>query len=222
MQRLSRIASMLLVIVSSGFTAQLLRAQYVSLSPEYMRVAEAKYREFGDVRLRLRSIDLHSLPKDSNGVKGYNIIIPDTTGVDQPLGRFASKEELELHSANCRAESIVVGRALTAESILSSKKDLIFTVYQFQVVDTLKASPGTTVGSQISGIRIGGEVTDAGETLQIGVKDQEPIAIGKTYLLELDVDAAHATSYFFLPDVETILVEHGRIYPSDGNWGPFV
>jgi hypothetical protein len=150
-----------------------------------------------------------------------------------PKGPFKTEADAEFHESYCSDASIVIARMVSAQSYLSTKKDLIFTLSQFQVIDSLKSAKDVEVGKQIGVMRFGGEVVDEGETLRAQYSGQIPFATDKTYLLELVRDAQNPSTYFFGWD--TILVEDGRISRPDisvdspstgetslpGAWGPF-
>jgi hypothetical protein len=207
--------------------------QTATLSPQDMHAAEVRYVSLRPVRFILSpSLDLHSLPRDSDGARGYTIS-SDCQCVATPKGPFKTVADAEFHDKYCYDASIVIARMVSARSYLSTKKDLIFTLSQFQVTDSLKSATDAEVGKLIGVMRFGGEVVDAGETLRAQYAGQIPFTTDKTYLLELIRDAENPSSYFF--GWETILVEDGRISLPDisvdspstgetsfpGSWGPF-
>jgi hypothetical protein len=207
--------------------------QVTTLSSQDMHAAEVRYKSLRPVRFILfPSLDLHSLPQDADGARGY-MISEECGCIAIPKGPFKTEADAEFHESYCSDASIVIARMVSAQSYLSTKKDLIFTLSQFQVIDSLKSAKDVEVGKQIGVMRFGGQVVDEGETLRAQYAGQIPFATDKTYLLELVRDAQNPSSYYF--GWETILVEDGRISlpnimvdsPSTGqqslpgSWGPF-
>jgi hypothetical protein len=205
--------------------AQMLRSQEATLSPQDMSAAEAAYRSLDS----LNSPDLHSLSKDRDGVRGYDVG-EACQCVLIPLGPFPSEAEAEFHDRLCRTTSVVVARDIGAQSFLSDDKRIIFTLTEFQVVNVFKSSPDAQVGARIGVMRFGGEVTDDGERLRVEYSGQIPYREGQEYLLLLGRNAGATTTYFFGPNDETVVVQDGRIYPTvqetdpptPPKWGPFV
>lgn len=218
MRRIQRIV--LAVLFFSGAAAALY-PQAITLSSEDMRAAEERYKMFVPARFVIHQENMNSMMPGPNGVRGYTVQIPETRGAVQEQGAFKTDGEREVHSAYCRAAGIVLAREVSSESILSTKKDMIFTLYQFQVVDVLKNLAGAQIGSQITGMRFGGEVTDNGEALRVRVSGEAPFVAGATYLLVLDREGQNLSTFFFIPTLETIHVDHDRIFPANGSWGPF-
>lgn len=228
-----RVYFVVLLISIFACAVQTIYPQGVTLSPQDMHAAEVRYSMLRPVRFLLSpSLDLHSLARDADGARGYTIS-SNCQCVATPKGPFKTVADAELHDKYCSDASIVIARMVSAQSILSTKKDLIFTLSQFQVIDSLKSAINVEVGKFIGVMRFGGEVVDAGETLRAQYAGQIPFLPDKTYLLELTSDALNPTSYFF--GWETVLVEDGRISlpnvmvdsPSTGEkslpgyWGPF-
>jgi hypothetical protein len=212
MRRIRRI-----VIISFLFTgaAAALYPQTETLSAHDLRAAEDWYR------WAAYSDSLHaSNEKFPDGSRGTTVNM-SSLGVFAPLGVFKTRGEREHHDTYCHSAAIVVGRELSAQGILSGKKDLIFTLYQFQVMDVVKSTPDTNIGKQIEVLRLGGEVSDAGEILQMKVHNEIPIDAGQTYLLVLLQNEQNPTSFFFTGNLRTIPVKNGRIYPALGTWGAF-
>ncbi len=228
-----RVYLVTVLVMICACAVQTIYPQAGTLSPQDMHAAEVRYKSLRTVQMQLNaSLDLHSLAKDADGARGYTIS-EDCECVATPKGPFKTVADAEFHDAYCRDAAIVIAREAGAQSILSSKKDMIFTLTQFQVIDTLKSAQDADIDQQIGVMRFGGEVTDAGEILRVKYTDQIPFESGKTYILELYRDAQNPSTYFF--GWGTIPVEDGRIHlprvkidsPSTGqtsmrgSWGPF-
>jgi hypothetical protein len=228
-----RVYLVIALIMIFACAVQTIYPQAVTLSPQDMHAAEVRYKLLRPVRFVLSpSLDLHSMQKDADGAREYSVG-EDCECVATPKGPFKTVADATFHERYCTDVAIVIARESGAQSILSTKKDMIFTLTQFQVIDTLKRAPDADVGQQIGLMRFGGEVADAGEILRVRYIDQIPFDSGKTYILELYRDAQNPSSYFF--GWGTIPVDDGRIHlprvkidsPSTGqtsmrgSWGPF-
>jgi len=211
------------VIVASLLAcgAQILYPQAVTLSSQDMQSAEVRYHDLAIVGGRGHSVDLHSADTFPDGARGYSVGTLEEHDLT-PIGPFKNEAEAQFHDLYCRAATIVIAREVSAQSILSTKNDMIFTLFQFLVTDTLKPSPDASIGAQIEVMRFGGEVTDNGELLRVQYAGQVPFTSGKTYLLVLNRDAQNSSSHFFGSNRETIPVKNGRIYPPSGSWATFV
>lgn len=228
-----RVYLIVVLAVIFGCAVPELYPQAVTLSPQDMHAAEVRFNMLRPVRFVLTpSLDIHSFGPDADGARGYTIS-SECQCVATPKGPFQNVADAEFHSGYCRDAAIVIAREVGAQSILSSKKDMIFTLTQFQVIHTLKSAPDADIDQQIAVMRFGGEVTDGGEVLRVKYAGQIPFESGKTYILELYRDAENPSSYFF--GWGTVPVEDGRIHlprvhvdsPSTGQhslrgaWGPF-
>lgn len=229
MRRFNKLAFLIAAAVVGG-AALGLYAQTVSLSPQDMRAAEAEYSDLAAGGNHGHSANLHSADTFPDGARGYIVgTIPEHILPEPP---FKTEDEQVFHYRYCGAATIVVARELSAQSILSTKKDMIFTLYQFLVTDSLKSSPDASVGQQIAVIRFGGELMDDGELLRAQYMGQIPFKPNQSYLLVLRRNAQNPSFAFFANNSETIPVANGRIYPPDqptdpptpntAKWGPFL
>ena len=228
MRCLNRNASIIAAAVVGG-AALGLYAQTVSPYPQDMRAAEAEYSDLAAGGSHGHSLSLHSADTFPDGTRGYIVrMIPEHILPEPP---FKTEDEQVFHYRYCGAATIVVAREVSAQNILSTKKDMIFTLYQFLVTDSLKSSPDASVGQQIAVLRFGGELMDDGELLRAQYMGQVPFRSGQSYLLVLHRNAQNPSFAFFANNSETIPVTNGRIHPADqptdpptpntAKWGPF-
>lgn len=228
-----RVYLVLVLAVIFACAVPALYPQAVTLSPQDMHAAEVRYNMLRPVRFVLNpSLDIHSLGPDADGARGYTTS-SECQCVATPKGPFKTVADAEFHDSYCRDAAIVIAREAGGQGILSTKKDMIFTLTQFQVIDTLKHAADADIDQLIALMRFGGEVMDDGQILRVKYAGQIPFESGRTYILELYRDAQNPSSYFF--GWETIPVEDGRIHlprvmvdsPSTGqkslrgSWGPF-
>jgi hypothetical protein len=165
-----RVYLIVVLAVIFGCAVPELYPQAVTLSPQDMHAAEVRFNMLRPVRFVLTpSLDIHSFGPDADGARGYTIS-SECQCVATPKGPFQNVADAEFHSGYCRDAAIVIAREVGAQSILSSKKDMIFTLTQFQVIDTLKSAPDADIDQQIAVMRFGGEVTDGGEVLRVSMR----------------------------------------------------
>jgi hypothetical protein len=194
-----------------------------------MRAAEAEYRSLANADPR-GPYDLHSLKAGPDGTRGYTVS-EEAQRIFIPVGPLKNEDEAEFRWSYCHAGAIVIAREVSAQSFLSTKSDMIFTLSQFQVTDTLKSSPDVGVGQNIGVMRFGGDVTDGDERLRVRYYGQAPFKSGGSYILVLHRNAQNPSSFFFADNSPTIPVRNARIYPPDqptdpptpgsARWGPF-
>src|ERR1700691_5806859 len=102
-----------LIIVLAVIFACVVPALYpqaVTLSPQDMHAAEFQYKSLRPVRLVLSpSLDLHSLPQDADGARGYTIS-EECQCVAIPKGPFKTEADSAFHESYCRDASIVIAR----------------------------------------------------------------------------------------------------------------
>jgi len=157
--------------------------------------------------------NLHSYARDANGSRGYDIFLP-TDWVVASHAPFARRADEQLHVGYCASGAIVLATAVSSRAYLAGGGSTIFTDTAFRVDEVLKGAPDTVhAGARIEVVRIGGAVTDAGETLRVGVEDRPDFQAGGSYLLLLDRPGP-ALSVWHATDWITVEAVGGRLRPS--------
>jgi hypothetical protein len=150
-----------------------------------------------------------------DGAKGIKYYYSSESAPGNPE-KYGGVGNLNLFFSSCKADLVVLAKAVSSSPEIIQDKSTIYTTYQFNVVDIIKndttASPKT-----ISVIRLGGTVTDANETLRVEVLTQ-PYNIGDTYLLFLAANKLSNPLVFRADDYNTFSFKSDRIYTSPHDW----
>lgn len=187
------------------------------LSQAQVEVVKTQYF----TRIGAPSFNLHNakvaFPDGAKGLTEYRLSEDGWGGFD-PYANFSDKG---LHAQYCASEAVVLATNLSSVSYLSHAKDTLITVSDFAVIDVIKGDlQGVArVGKTIEVVRLGGEVTDAGEKLQFTVSGRPDYSAGNDYLLFLKGKPSTRFMPFHADDFVTVQVLNHRVYPSEKKWG---
>lgn len=136
------------------------------------------------------------------------------------IAPFKTQADRELHAHYCDYSAVVLGTALASVPHLTQHGSMIITVTGFRLDDIIKPTSHLVVGSTVTVVRQGGEVTDQSERLRIDVTDQPDYQSGKEYLLFLA--AAKGLPVYYGTPHSTVQVVAGRVIPSSDIYADMV
>ena len=178
-----------------------------TLTPEQLSLAARLFlSRIGDNR------NLHAAKSSAkDGVKGYDTWlspeVPSTRIVP-----FKTQVDRGLHADYCRSSAVVLGTALAVVPQLTQGGSMIITVTGFRVDDVIKPTSRMIVGSTVTVVRQGGEVTDHGERLRVRMVGRPDYQMGKIYFLLLT--AAKGLPVYYGAPWSTIQVAGGHVLPA--------
>jgi hypothetical protein len=155
----------------------------------------------------------HVFPDGAKGIYYYY-------SSESPPGnpeKYGGIGNLNLFFFSCKADLVVLAKAISSTSEILQDKSAIYTTYQFNVIDTVK-NDTTGHSKAITVVRLGGTVSDANETLRVEVQGTPPYNIGGTYLLFLSANKLSNPLVFRADDYNTFSFKNNRIYTSPRDW----
>jgi hypothetical protein len=178
--------------------------------------AERHFREENPNRF---SKSLHEFERYPDGARGFGVGIPmvHRVALPDPLPPpFKTEREWETYYVYCGWDAIVRATQVDSTPILTSNQGLVYTVSHFVVEDTIKSDIPYTPGQHLVVYRVGGEVDDGGEKVQIVTLDMAAFEPQKSYILILRRDKNASVQQYWIPETQTIVVTDGKVYPISG------
>jgi len=208
---LSSLFLICIALTSEVRASELSQAQVEAVKSQY-------FTKIGEPSLNLHNAKV-AFP---DGAKGFTKYKFDEAGwgSSKPYTTFNDKG---LYARYCVSSAVMLATNLSSTSYLSQAKDTLMTVSDFAVVVVIKGDPEgvARAGNTVEVVRIGGEVTDAGEKLRVTVSGRPDYSPGKEYLLFLSGKPVTKSMPFYADDFVSVEVLNHRVYPSHKAWRGF-
>jgi hypothetical protein len=150
-----------------------------------------------------------------DGVKGLGTVVIADGVAEELRPPFVDQHEMELHEFYCEVPSVVLVRNIDSKGVLAPDKAMIFTVANFEVVDSMKLAAGIHAHDVVTTWSMGGDVTDAGERLRVQINDLPSFKPGQLYVLELGHDFADVTPIFSVNALFSVTGDDQRLHIHD-------
>jgi len=140
----------------------------------------------------------HFFQDGSKGIKlGSAIHEPYFDEMYPPPG--IGPEEVRLHKKICSSATILIAKQIGSTSFLTPNKVAIYTRHEFRIIRVLRSKEPMPAGKLIDVLRLGGALTDEGETLKMELEDSPLYSANGTYLLFLRHPVTSTRDELFAP-----------------------